>query len=334
MKLSDIGEFGLINHISKYFNYNIDDIKGIGDDCAIIKNDNNNAWIITTDMLIEDIHFLINKISPFELGYKSLAVNLSDIAAMGGIPHSFFISIGIPKKISDAEWIEEFYKGLKNLSDRFNTFLLGGDTTKSPDKFVISITVIGRVEISKVKTRNGAKPGDLICLTDYVGDSSAGLKVILEDLKIDNTTKYLITKHNVPDPQIEIGMFLSEYHCVHAMMDVSDGIESDIQRIMEQSNVGAEISVEKLPFSDNLKMFCKEYNLNPFEFGLFGGEDYCLLFTVDASESEKLNRTFYEKFGKYPYVVGKITEKTGVLELKYYDQKFDIKGHGFDHFKV
>lgn len=334
MKLSEIGEFGLIERISKFFGTKLpDNIKGIGDDCAIINIDENEAWIVTTDMLIEDRHFLIDKISPFDLGYKSLAVNLSDIAAMGGIPHSFFISVGIPQKIVTVEWIDEFYKGLKELSSKYNTFLLGGDTTKSPDKLVICITVLGKVNIKKVKTRNNAKIGDFVCLSDFVGDSAAGLKAIINDFKIDNLTKHLINKHNKPEPQLEEGLFLSQYSFVHSMMDVSDGIESDIRRIIEQSKVGAEILIEKLPISIELDAFCKKYNYQPYEFALFGGEDYCLLFTIQPEKYEDLDKAFYNKFGRHINVIGKITEKMGVLEFKYFNQPYELKGHGFDHFK-
>jgi len=335
MKISEIGEFGLIDRISKIFNYsNVSDIIGIGDDCAVIKIDNHNAWIVTTDMLIEDRHFHINYISPYELGYKSLAVNLSDIAAMGGIPHSFFISIGIPEKISDVEWIDEFYKGIKSISDKYNTILLGGDTTKSPDRLVINITVLGKINLEKVKTRNNAKVGDLICLTDYIGDSAAGLKVILENIERYDLTQYLINKHNIPEPQIDKGNFLAQYEYVNSMMDVSDGIESDIRRILEQSSVGAEIYVEKLPISDQLVSFCKKYNFNPYDFALFGGEDYCLLFTVENNAFAELNKEYFRKFNENIYTIGKITEKKGILEFKFNGRPYEISGHGFDHFKV
>jgi thiamine-monophosphate kinase len=324
-KLSAIGEFGLINRISKNFTKGIPPgITGIGDDCAIIPYNDKYALLVTTDMLIEDQHFLKKRISPYELGYKSLAVNLSDIAAMGGTPENAFLSLGIPVT-TEIEWLDEFFKGLKYLASKSNTFLLGGDISKSADKMIINIAVTGKADKSKIKKRSTAKPGDIICVTDFVGDSGGGLKALLNDLPVNKDIKYLISRHHMPVPSLDEGKWLSELPGVHAMIDLSDGIESDIHRIMESSHVGAEI--------ERLKKISEKYNWNKYEIAVNGGEDYCLMLTIENHQSEYIKNNFSTHFSKPLYPVGKITDNRGNLTFKPDNKNIDFSKHGFDHFK-
>ncbi|MCX8010773.1 MAG: thiamine-phosphate kinase, partial [Ignavibacteria bacterium] len=230
MKLSAIGEFGFIKRASEILNQKLPkDIVGIGDDCAVIPIESNKSLLVTTDMLVEDIHFLRDKISPLDLGFKSLAVNLSDIAAMGGEPKSAYISIAIPPDV-EIEWLDNFYSGIRQLTESENVYILGGDTTKSPNKIVINFSVIGIAQTNFIKYRSSALVGDYICVTDFIGDSGGGLKILLNNLESDDDAKYLVQRHNKPKPQIQEGKWLATRPEVHAMMDVSDGIDSDIQR--------------------------------------------------------------------------------------------------------
>lgn len=334
MKLSELGEFGLINRIAPLFLKNIDGkIKGIGDDCSVIPISEKESLLITTDMLIEDIHFLCNKISPEELGYKSLAVNLSDIAAMGGTPHSAFLSIGIPKN-TEIAWLDEFFNGIKSLADETNTLLLGGDTTKSIDRLVINIVVVGKAESSKVKYRSTAKSGDVICVTENIGDSGGGLKLILEDRddQDDSDVTGLIKAHHKPRPHIEEGKWLSAKESVNAMIDVSDGIDSDLKRILEQSHVGAKINLEDIPVSGVLKRICDIHNWNPYEIAAASGEDYCLLFTIEKDKHDETAELFKNEFKRPLYNIGEITGREN--ELNYFHKGSPVKfsKHGFDHF--
>lgn len=332
-KLSAIGEFGLINRIRKNFTRGLPyEITGIGDDCAIIPLNHKDALLVTTDMLIEDQHFLIKKISPYELGYKSLAVNLSDIAAMGGTPEYAFLSLGIPLT-TVIKWLDEFFKGLKDLAGKSNTFLLGGDISKSADKLIINIAVTGKAARSKIKKRSTAKPGDIICVTDFVGDSGGGLKALLNDLPLNKDIKYLISRHHMPVPGLDEGKWLSELPGVHAMIDISDGIESDIHRIMESSNVGAEIELDRIPVSETLLKVSEKYNWNKYEIAVNGGEDYCLMLTVENHQFEYINNNFRTHFRKPLYPVGVITGNKGDLTFRLNKKKIDFSKHGFDHFK-
>lgn len=332
MKLSAIGEFGFIARAAELLHQQIPaSIIGIGDDCALLPLETNRSLLVTTDMLVENIHFLRNKISPRELGYKSLAVNLSDIAAMGGIPHSAYISLAIPPDVS-VEWLDEFYTGIRDLAHEHTVFILGGDTTKSPNILVINFTVLGFVSSTHVKLRSTAKVGDCICVTDYLGDSGAGLKVLLSDLPQNDTTQYVIQRHLVPRPHLREGQWLAEQTAVHAMMDVSDGIDSDIRRIMEQSHCGARIELDALPLSRQLTELAATYHWNAEEIALTGGEDYCLLVTVDTNAYEKVSQEFFDVFGRPLFRIGTIQEQSYGLQYFKNNTKVTLSSHGYDHF--
>jgi thiamine-monophosphate kinase len=329
MKITNIGEFGFINRISPQFLKDLPEaITGIGDDCAVIPISDKKSLLVTTDMLIEDIHFLRDKISPRNLGYKSLAVNLSDIAAMGGKPESIFLSLGLPRDI-DVEWLDDFFAGLNDLAIKENLFLLGGDTTKSPKGVVISITVLGKADSELIKYRSSAKKGDVICVTDFLGDSGGGLKALLEKIPLDDEVSFLVGRHHKPRPHLAEGSWLSEQE-VHAMMDISDGIDSDLRRIMEQSNCGADIYIERLPESLQLKNVSGKFGWNTDEIAVTGGEDYCLLLTIAPELYATVSHGFEDEFHRPLYNIGVITEM-GLTYLKN-GEKFDLFRHGFDHF--
>lgn len=331
MKISDIGEFKFIERISNKIKIPSNDIIGIGDDCAVIPFDKDQNLLITTDMLVERIHFLKNKISPFDLGYKSLAVNISDIAAMGGIPHSAFISLGIPK-LTDLSWLDEFYNGFNKLADEYNIYILGGDTTNSLSDIVINVAVIGFVQKKFLKLRSSAKVGDYICVTGFLGDSGAGLKILLGNAPIDENTNYLVNQHNRPRIHLKEGNFLSKFQSVHAMMDVSDGIDSDIRRIMERSNCGAEIYLEKLPLSVQLKNYCAKYDWNIYDIAATSGEDYCLLITVERESFSELDQKFEKELLGKIYHIGVITYKEKGLTYFLNNQSYKLTSKGFNHF--
>jgi thiamine-monophosphate kinase len=332
MKISSIGEFGFINRIAPQFLKDIPDgVTGIGDDCAVIPWKENESLLVTTDMLIEDIHFLRTKISPRDLGYKSLAVNLSDIAAMGGTPESAFLSLGIPGDIA-IEWLDDFYTGLNNLANQEHILLLGGDTTKSPAHLVINITVIGKADSQLIKYRSTAKQGDIICVTGFIGDSGGGLKSLMEEKPLDDDIIYLIRRHNSPRAHLAEGVWLAKQEGVHAMMDVSDGIDSDLRRIMEKSRCGAEINIDNLPISQQLREVSGVFDWNSDEIAITGGEDYCLLITVDPGLYNIISGKFEKEFHRKLPGIGLITNEEGKLKYFKNEKLVVIQGHGFDHF--
>jgi thiamine-monophosphate kinase len=332
MKLSALGEFGLIRRFSPPFLEHLArEITGIGDDCAVLPWKDDRSLLVTTDMLVEDIHFLRRKIPPRDLGYKSLAVNLSDIAAMGGTPESAYLSLGLPGEL-DIQWIDDFFAGLRELGERENVSLLGGDTTKSPSIVIINLAVIGTVAATAVKYRSTARPGDVVCVTGFVGDSGGGLGILLEDRPMDEDATYLVRQHHRPRAHLAEGRWLAARKGVHAMMDVSDGIDSDLRRIMERSHCAAALQIERLPISGQLERTAARYGWNPLDLAVAGGEDYCLLVTVDPDSIEETAAAFQAEFDSPLHRIGTITAQADELTYFKGTQRVELGKHGFDHF--
>lgn len=312
MELSKLGEFGLIDIISGRFQAP-EGVTGIGDDCAIMPQASGRDTLVSTDMLVEGTHFLMDDISAFRLGWKSAAVNISDIAAMGGKPTATFLSLGLPKGMSQ-EWWEEFIEGYKAISERFGCPLLGGDTTSSKDRLCINVTVLGEAPSGHVHRRSDAKPGDLVCVTGTLGDSAGGLQVILNGVERDALAEELVRKHYEPMPRVSEGLALAG---AHAMMDISDGIGSDLRHILKASGVGAEVDIAALPFSRELREVCARHGWDATSLAISGGEDYELLFTIGPDEVVDVPHT----------VIGRITAAPG---LRWIGSDKDFEG--FKHF--
>ena len=280
------GEFELIGWIKAQFPVP-EGILGIGDDCAVIPQKSGMETLVTTDMLVEGTHFLLEDIDPYSLGWKTAAVNLSDIAGMGGKPVGSFLSSALPERIGD-DFIRRFFEGYKAISDRFGCPLLGGDTTASPDRYCLNVTVLGACASGQSRKRSAAQPGDLICVTGPLGDSAAGLKIILEyvgkgerpaECGLTEEEAVLRERHYRPMPRIPEGMALATTPGVNAMMDISDGIGSDLRHILKASGVGARVDVRSLPLSAELRTVCARRGWDAAALAAGGGEDYELLFT-------------------------------------------------------
>lgn len=330
--LSDIGEFGLIRRVAAAFaGARPAGVVGIGDDCAVLPWRKDARLLVTTDLLVEDIHFLRSRITARDLGYKSLAVNLSDIAAMGGRPFAAFLSLGLPAGTGIA-WIDAFFAGLRALSRSANVPLLGGDTTGTPGPLVVNLAVLGRAHPSRIKLRSGARPEDVICVTGMLGDSGGGLRVLLEERRIGRDESALVRKHHRPRPHLAEGEWLGRRAAVTAMIDVSDGIASDLRRIMERSGCGAEADLDRLPVSPVLRRTADRYGWNLAEVAAAGGEDYCLLATVRKKDFVSVAAAFRRAFRR-PFVpIGRITPASGGLCLLKDGRPARLGSRGFDHF--
>ncbi len=334
MKLKDIGEFGFIKKISRGCLIRPQNIlKAIGDDAAAFRSDPDRLVLFTTDLLVERIHFLRNAISGFDLGYKSLAVNLSDIAAMGGWAREAFVSIAIPEDCP-VDYLEDIYEGMKHLAARFDVNILGGDTTSSKIDLIINVGVLGSVAENEMLCRDAARPGDTIFSTGFLGDSKAGLHLILNNIAADTVDKKkLLEAHNLPEPHLREGRFLAQQKAVHAAIDTSDGLSSDLAHIVEESGVGARLYEHEIPVSENLRTFCKQFDFNPPEYALSGGEDYTLLCTTAAEAAEKIASDFQKQFKRPLFRIGEITDSRR-MELVGPDGAVrSISPSGWDHFK-
>jgi len=334
MNLKEIGEFGFIKKISRGCLIRPDNIiKAIGDDAAAFMTEPEKLTLITTDLLVERIHFLRAVISGFELGYKSLAVNLSDIAAMGGTAREVFVSIAIPDDCH-LDYLEAIYNGIKKLAARYDVNVLGGDTTRSKADLIINIVVQGSVPKEELLCRDAARPGDVIFSTGFLGDSKAGLHLILNQIAADSKDrKALLKAHLLPEPHLREGRFLARQPGVHAAIDTSDGLSSDLAHIAEESRVGARLFAAKIPISQNLMDFCTGFDFNPTDYALSGGEDYTLLCTVAPQNAAKIASAFEKEFKRPLFAIGEITAKQQI-ELVYPDGKSKpLPTTGWDHFK-
>jgi len=283
----DLGEFELIERIRSLFPVP-EGFVGIGDDCAVIpRREGGTDTLVSADLLVEGVHFLLSDVSPRDLGWKSAAVNFSDIAAMGGKPTGAFLSIALPQSVSSA-WVMDFMDGFREMTDSLGATLLGGDTTSSLRDICINVTVVGECGHSAAVLRSGARIGDLICVTGPLGDSAAGLKVILGSMDRDTDSAVLVGRHYRPVPRIAEGMSLAASG-VHSMMDISDGVASDLRHILKASGKGARVYTASLPFSPEFTGICSRYGWDPQELALTGGEDYELLFTVDHRTEKTLD---------------------------------------------
>jgi len=332
MKIKDIGEFGLIERIhTKAGRSSYPVVIGIGDDASVLDVGPRNQVVTTTDMLVEGVHFLRESTDPFDLGFKSHAVNLSDIAAMGASPAQSFLSFGLPAEM-DVETIDTFMDGFLMAGE--GVPLSGGDTVASPDKWVISVTVIGLAPSGRVLRRDAAAPGESIWLCGPVGDSAAGLSILLDQTSTvnDQDARFLIQRHNRPLPQVRMGRILLEAGISSCAIDVSDGLLQDLGHICKRSQLGAELDLERIPLSGPIKELAAANVVDPYTWALKGGEDYSLLFTVKPDNEKKL-LTVLEREEIEAVPIGRTVPGKGIVVLKNGSPIETGPDGGFDHFR-
>jgi thiamine-monophosphate kinase len=332
MKIRDIGEFGLIERIhARAGRSSYPVVIGIGDDASVLDVGPRHQAVTTTDMLVEGVHFLRDAIDPFDLGFKSHAVNLSDIAAMGAVPAQSFLSFGLPGDM-DVENIDRFMDGFMEAAN--GVPLSGGDTVSSPDRWLISVTVIGITPAGRVLRRDAAAVGDSIWLCGPVGDSAAGLSILLKQSEkvSEEGTRFLIRQHNRPLPQVRMGRILLEGGISSCAIDVSDGLLQDLGHICECSGIGAELEIERIPLSDPIRELAEANNADPYAWALTGGEDYSLLFTVKPENEKKLLAAL-EKEEIHAVSIGKIVHKQGIRVYGDGTEMDTGTVGGFDHFR-
>ena len=316
-----VSEFQFINHIKKRFSLN-----RVGDDCAVLPKDDTTDLLITADLLIEGIDFRLEWAAPPQIGHKALAVSLSDIAAMGGTPRSAMLSIGVPQKLWDNGFPAEFYSGWHELASQFGVELIGGDTSRSPDKLVVDSLVLGDVPKDQAILRSGAKSGDVVYVSGTLGSAAGGLR-LLETGASSNISKEsetnLISRQLRPWPQVELGKRLQGLGIATSMIDISDGLASDLQHICNASGVGAVLDAESIPIDPSL------YDVvrfdEAFDLAVNGGEDFELLFTVAQSDLYAI--------GDLPVTpIGKIISESGKLEILRNGTAEILIPSGFHHF--
>lgn len=297
-EIESLGEFGLIDHLTKNFEIkNASTILAVGDDAAVIDHFGKQT-LISTDLLIEGIHFDLMYTPLKHLGYKSVVVNLSDIYAMNGNPTQITMSIALSNKIS-LEAIDEFYEGVYAACEKYNVDLVGGDTTSSKVGFIISVTAVGEVDPDKYIKRSQANKGDLICVSGFLGGAFLGLtlmerekKIYLENPQIQPDLEgedYIVGRLLKPEARVDIIEFLINNNIIPtSMMDISDGLSSEVKHISKQSNLGCRIYEEKLPIHQDSRQAAFKFGLDPTVCALNGGEDYELIFTIKQEDYDKI----------------------------------------------
>lgn len=336
-EIASLGEFGLIEHLTKSFELqNESSHRGIGDDAAVIDN-TGFLTVVSTDLLVEGVHFDLMYTPMKHLGYKSVVVNLSDIYAMNAEPKQVTVSIAISNRFS-VEALDEFYEGVNLACKFYGVDLVGGDTTSSQKGFLISVTAIGQGKEDTLVYRSGAKPGDILCVTGDLGSAYLGLQILEREkqLYLSNPgiqpdleeQDYLVGRFLKPEARKDmIDLFRQNGLVPTAMMDVSDGISSDLMHICKQSNVGAIIEEEGVPIHNDAKMQALKFKLDPLTCALNGGEDYELLFTIDPDDIDKI------RLLPDIYIMGEITEKSEGVKLHSSGGKIhDLVAQGWKHF--
>ncbi|MCL2790946.1 MAG: thiamine-phosphate kinase [Desulfobulbus sp.] len=331
-----MNERQIIDHIATLVNQADERLlKGIGDDCAVVAKDGRLVWLLTVDTIIEGVHFDPTFHPPEKLGRKVVSVNVSDIGAMGGRPLFALLSVGLPRTF-DPSWFRAFARGLADGCREYGCLLIGGDTVASPQGFNCSLTVIGEAAIDQVVYRNGARPNDAIWVSGPLGFAAAGLELLRRRLDVASPALApLLAKHLDPPARVELGRQLGESGLVHAMMDLSDGLATDLAHLCKQSGVGARIAAWDLPISPALIEAARLTGANPEQWAVGGGEDYELLFTAAADAHDHL-LALGRRCGLPFAPIGTIVEGAGVVLLRRGAdetlEECEIAYQGYDHF--
>ena len=318
--ISSLGEFGLIDHLTKHFEVTHNTtIRGIGDDAAVISSEENNQLVITTDMLVEGVHFDLSYMPLKHLGYKAVMVNLSDVFAMNATAKQITVSIALSNRFP-VEAVEELYSGIQTAASLYKVDVIGGDTTSSTSGLIISITAIGEGAPDKITYRNGAKENDLLVVTGDLGAAYLGLQVLEREKQVYQVNPnaqpdlekytYLIERQLKPEARKDIPALLSELEVQPtAMIDISDGLSSEILHICKNSEVGCNLYEDKIPLDPQVIATCEEFNMDSTTIALSGGEDYELLFTVRTEDFPKI------KANPNLTVIGHITKESEGVHL-------------------
>lgn len=333
MDIKELGESGLIQRIADtYRSSDSSVIAGIGDDAAALKISGHNILLITSDILLEDVHFNLSFTDSYHLGRKALAVNLSDIAAMGGTPRFFVVSLALPAHIS-VSFIDDLYRGIMELASEFSTILVGGDTNASPEKLMIALTVLGEVHPDHLLMRSGAQVGDSLFVTGTIGDAGLGLMNLQTNptATAQSPVSGLVAKHLSPFPRVKEGKVLSVNGLASSLIDISDGLLTDLKRILTASGKGATVWIEKLPLSSEFKQAETPHHCNKIEYALTGGEDYELLFTCPPSKETELSQAA-SKAEFTITKIGTITDSQELVVLDQHEQPYPLGKLGYDHF--
>ena len=338
LEISQLGEFGLIDRISQGFATTQEtSLKGIGDDAAVIDNGDGNCTLVTTDMLVEGVHFDLAYYPLQHLGYKAVAVNVSDIAAMNGTARQITVSIALSNRFS-VEAVDALYKGIRAACENYKVDLVGGDTTSSVSGLIISVTAIGTAIKEKIAYRSGAQVNDIICATGDLGAAFMGLQILEREKQVYLANpdmqpglekyEYLVGRQLRPEARTDIVFDLDEAGVKPtSMIDISDGLASELLHLSKQSNIGVRIYEENIPIDNTAFDTALEFKLDPITCALNGGEDYELLFTVARDDHEKIKK--HPDIHMIGYVHDRVDQNVMISKA---GTTVPLRAQGWDHF--
>ncbi len=311
---------------------------GIGDDAAIITQANGRETVITADLLVEEIDFRRDSMPPSMLGHKALAVSLSDIAAMGARPRWAMLSLGLPREIWDSSFVDDFYDGFFALADSYNVALIGGDVSRTPERIVVDSIVLGETLSGQAVLRRGARAGDHIFVTGTLGGAAAGLRFMERGARLGETAsarrkgreiERLLLRQLRPQPRVNWGVLLGAERLATAMIDLSDGLSSDLAHLCRASRTGALIEASRLPINSSVARVCGRRALDPLALALHGGEDFELLFTIRPRDLRRLPRAVDGVPATY---IGDVTHRAGRIQISEGRRRWTLEPAGFEHF--
>ncbi len=326
-------EFELIELLTRGVDRSAADLAaGVGDDCAVISGPSGRQWLVTTDLLVEGTHFDLAFTDLATLGRKALSVNLSDIAAMGGAPRFWLASIALPGSIG-ADGAGLLYKGMRDVAGEHGAILIGGDTSSSRERLLISITAVGECASGCAVMRSGAHPGDAVYVTGELGGSALGLALMRRGF-MDRGAELFVERHNDPAPRVEAGRVLAASGALTSMIDVSDGLMADMGHIADASGAGFEIRADRVPIGSRFGEFAEKVDSGVWGFILSGGEDYELAFTVDAAKVAEFERDAMQKAGVRVTRIGEMLKDPSARRAMLADgSELGLSSIGFDHFR-
>lgn len=333
MQVGELGEFELIARLQRILPGSTGRhvVRGIGDDCSVIRASPGMELLLTTDTQEEDIHFRRQWSTPQDIGWRCLAVNVSDIAAMGGTPLGALVALCIPARL-DVAFMDAFYEGLGALALAYDCPIIGGNITHTAGHFSVTITVLGEVPCRQSVYRSGARVGDEIWVTGELGSAKAGLEVLLREVA-DVSAEYVLTRYRRPRPRLREAQYLREHGRIRSLLDMSDGLSSDLAHLCEASAVGAQLDVAAIPIHDETRQIAHALRADPLTYALHGGEDFELCLTAPPGHLATLQPAFTQRFHCPLVRVGTIQEGNRIM-LAYADgTQMPLHAQGYDHFR-
>ncbi len=333
--IGNIGEFALIDRLQQFLQVPSDShvVKSIGDDCAVLQPSPDAELILTTDSQEEGVHYRLDWSTPEEIGWRCLAVNVSDIAAMAGRPLGAVVALSLPSDLEVA-FVDGLYTGMQNLARQMACPIIGGNMTKTTGRVSVTITVLGEVPRGQAIYRSGAQAGDAIWVTGPLGGAKAGLEALLKPEAVRGVpTAYALACYRRPQPRLWEAQFLRQRVELHSLLDISDGLSGDLRHICEASGVGAQIEADAVPIHDDTRQIADAVQADPLWYALHGGEDFELCFTALPMQVEPIRAEFERRFHRSLVRVGTIRQGEGVTLKQPNGLEDVLPARGYDHFR-